>query len=170
MRRTTMGFPVAILASIIILTACSSPSRESTSGNSWQQDCGAFAHDVTDLSSKTSGKNAGDLSDQFENKEVLWNLNFKGIKQEPRTGDTLDFDLEPCGIRQHFFSGKPVFMVFKPAAGTLETWKTSTTGSPVKISAEVSSVHFITISSGGDPDKQVPGALVSLENVRRVRD
>ncbi len=147
---------LCVMAFVALATGCSS---------SWQKDCSAFVQTMTDLASKTNGSSIGGYGDDFKGKEITWNLKFKEIE-----GENLQFDLEPFGVKYVFFSGKPVMMGFKSAPGTSEVWKTTTPGSQVKISGVVGNVIFIRMSPGNNPGKEVPAAVVTIENVKRVQD
>ncbi len=155
---------------VSIVIVCSQFLAGCQTDTAWRRDCGAFVQTLTDLAPKASVYNTGRYSDQFKGKEVTWNLTFKEIKQDAKGGEDLLFDLEPFGINHKFFSGKPVMMGFKSAAGNSEVWKTTTPGSQVRISAVVADVRFLNVAPGNNPDSQSAIAVASLENVKRVSD
>lgn len=137
----------------------------------WGTDCGALVQALTDLIPKTSDDISGAVADQFKNKAVAWKLNFKGIAKDKRGKDeSLLFDLESFGIRQKFFSGKPIMVGFKPAGRTWDSWKTIAPGSQVSITAVLKSVFFATLTPGDNPGMHVRVAFVSVENVKLVQD
>ncbi len=153
---------IFIASTVILLSLSFAGCKADTP---WPQDCGAFVQTLAELAPKASGDNTKGYGDKFKGKEVTWNLNFKEIN-----GENLQFDLEPFGIKYVFFSGKPVMIGFKPAPETSEGWKTITPGSQVKISGIIANVFFSTMTPGNNPGKQVPAALVSIENVKRIQD
>jgi hypothetical protein len=127
---------------------------------SWQKDPGPFVKMVAKLASKATGDKGASLGDRFAHKEVKWTLSFKGIQEEKKGEEPqLDFDLEPLGILHNFFSGERVMMTFKPAAGTIEQWKSVKPGSKVNTTGVIESVTYLTMNN-------VPAALVQVENVR----
>jgi len=126
---------------------------------------------MTDLASTAEGKNDDrGFGDQFKGQEVIWALRFESIRESDTGEESLVFDVGPCGIRHEFFSGNPVMLEFKPAAGTSEIWKDTPSGSQLTISGVVTDVFFATMSPGDNPSKSVPIAAVSLEAVKRVHE
>lgn len=156
-----------ILTIVISALSYSSCNTEDTT---WQKDCGAFVNTLTEQASKASGKNTKGYDDRFVNKEVRWELNFKEIKKNNNGEESLEFDLERFGLLNKFFSGKPIMMSFEPATGALEAFRNIKPGSLVKVSATVTHVSFMTMSPGDDPDRKIQGALVTIGNVKIIRD
>ncbi len=141
-----------------------------TNNTAWQKDCGIFIQTMLDLASKSSGKVMGTDTERFKNKEVEWTLNFKEINRDIKGEDELKFDLEPFGISKNIISDKWVIMDFKPAVGTSDTWKTIASGSQVKISAIIHSAFVSIMWPSGSPDKKILNVIVSLENVRIIKN
>jgi hypothetical protein len=154
----------SILFAAIICAACVNVSTRADSDAAWQKDCRLFVQRLADLAPKASG------GDQFEKKEVLWDLTFKEVSKNKEGKEEVQFDLEPFGIKQKFFSGKPVMMGgFAPAPGTIEAWKKIKPDSKVKVKAVVANVFFASLTPDDNPNKSVPIAVVSMENVTPVQ-
>jgi hypothetical protein len=137
----------------------------------WETDFGALVQTLTDLIPKVPDHNQGVYAEPFENKTVVWKLNFKGIVNVKKGKEKLlEFDLEPFGIRYKFFSGKPIMVHFEPAAGTWDSWNTITPGSQVTIFAVLKVILFPTISPGDNPGRHVRIAFVSVTDVKIVHD
>jgi hypothetical protein len=135
----------------------------------WQKDCDEMIKKLTALA-PLEIKKTGEYEDQFINKKVVWKLNFEKTGKNNAGEKILDFDLEPFGIMYKFFSGKPVMMDFKPAAGTLSAWKNIKSGSQVKVSGIVTAVSFVTMTPGDSPDRHVPAAIVFVEDVIIIKE
>jgi hypothetical protein len=177
MKKWALVSVASVLMVLLMLSGCTSigPKRSSEqqlrsfNSENWQTECGALVQALADLAPKEVNKIVGKevtVDKQFMGKEVTWELDFMAFERDKNGKESLRFDLDPAGIRYRFFSGKPVMMSFKPAAGTWDSWTAIKRGSRVRITGLVGQIFFATMTPSDNPSKHIPVAMATIENVK----
>ena len=134
----------------------------------WSKDFGVLVDELTTLAPKTRGQISDAYGQEYKDKPITWKFAFKEVTQQGNK-TTLIFDLEPFGIRQRFFLGRPVMAGFEAAADSIDDWKKVTPGSQVSVSGTLKGVFFANMTPGNS-DRSVDVAVVSVEGVKVIRD
>lgn len=135
----------------------------------WQTDFSVFASQIEKLRKAKGNEKTPDLSTgpTYKNKRIQWSLNFKALS---RNGDkdSVDFDLEPFGIRYKFFSGTRLIMAgFQPAASALSEWQKIKAGAQVSFEGVCEQAILGTMTPGDGVPRVV--AFVTVSSVTPIK-
>jgi len=134
----------------------------------WQSDFSVFASEVEKLRKTKQGETSLESAtgSRYENKQVKWTLTFKGISHNGDK-DTVDFDLEPFGIKYKFFSSTRLIMAgFEPSPAAVPGWKNMKPGTHVGFAGVCESVSMLTMTPAGGVPRVV--ALVTVSGVTPI--
>lgn len=120
----------------------------------WQTDFSVFARQVEKIRESKSNEKPvdGSTGPKFENKRVRWTLRFKAVTVKADKG-SVDFDLEPFGIKYKFFSGtRWILAGFEPARSSIPEWQKIKPGTLVTMEGISAQVFIATITpENGEP-------------------
>lgn len=155
------GKPTDTTATMASATASTSPPGEIS--EKWQTDFSVFASQIEKFRKTKEGQSSADSfpSTTYENKRVRWTLMLKSVSHDGDK-DSIDFDLEPYGIKYKFFSGTRLILTgFQPAKTALPDWQKIKPGVRVTFEGICERVFFPTITPEGGVGRLVAGVRVS---------
>jgi hypothetical protein len=150
---------------VFLLLACAG------CGRGWEQDPGLFVSTIAEAAHTNAGRLHNDREDApYKGKAVRWTLKFKQLVQGEK-GPTVEFDLEPLGIRQKFFESKyPVMLVFKPDPSAVAEWQRTPPGTVATFGGTIEGVLFVRMTPGDGPNVSYDVELASLQGVRPLNE